>query len=178
MWKPRQLYSVWASMRSRCSNPNVKHWKDYGGRGVRVCERWSSFAAFVEDMAPRPEGAWLDRIDPNGNYEPGNCRWATPLEQGRNRRRHSYIDVDGRPTLASELAEKCSVAANTIARRISLGWTVEEATTLPLRTRPPRLARERQRKTNPRAVKEALYYLWHGRIPMAGANPPCDVSHN
>jgi hypothetical protein len=85
------LYYSYRSMLSRCQNPNVKCYQYYGGIGVRVCARWSGkdgFENFLADMGERPPGTSLDRKDPWGNYEPGNCRWATPLVQGRNKRKH------------------------------------------------------------------------------------------
>jgi len=84
-------YRVWAHMKQRCTNSKLKEWKNYGGRGIRVCVRWrESFAAFLSDIGPRPAGKSIDRYPNNdGNYEPGNCRWATPLEQGRNKRQRS-----------------------------------------------------------------------------------------
>lgn len=79
-------YHSWSSMRTRCTNAKRSMFKYYGGRGITICKEWESFTQFLADMGPRPPATSLDRIDPNGNYEPANCRWATPLDQSRNRR--------------------------------------------------------------------------------------------
>jgi hypothetical protein len=84
-----RTYVTWKSMRQRCHDPNASQYRWYGALGVRVCERWDAdFGAFLADMGPRPAGMTLDRIDPDGDYAPGNCRWADIITQNRNQRRH------------------------------------------------------------------------------------------
>lgn len=82
-------FETWIGILQRCTNPNAAAYANYGGRGITVCERWrDSFENFYADMGPRPEGLSIDRIDNDGNYEPGNCHWATPMEQRHNQRPH------------------------------------------------------------------------------------------
>lgn len=88
-----RAYCSWQSMRDRCLNSRSSNYQDYGGRGILVYEKWaSSFEEFFKDMGIRPKGTTLDRVDVNGNYEPNNCRWATPLEQARNQRPQKAIE--------------------------------------------------------------------------------------
>lgn len=93
--KPSPTYNSWNNAKARCTNPNDKDWRNYGGRGIKFCDRWTlgegnkkGFECFLDDMGEKPEGKLisLDRIDYNGNYEPSNCRWATTIQQGRNKR--------------------------------------------------------------------------------------------
>lgn len=88
-------YRSWTTMKTRCTNSARDGWSGYGGRGITFCSAWERFEAFLSDMGPRPPGTTLDRIDNDGNYEPGNCRWATPKEQARNTRRTRKVFVDG-----------------------------------------------------------------------------------
>jgi hypothetical protein len=79
-------YSSWEAMNARCNNPNYIYYKDYGGRGITICNRWLEFENFLWDMGERPIGKTLDRINVNGNYEKSNCKWSTPSEQNNNKR--------------------------------------------------------------------------------------------
>lgn len=85
MWGTR-TYRIWKAMRTRCNNPNTKFWRNYGGRGIKVCPRWDSFEAFYEDMGACPDGLSIERKNSNGDYEPSNCCWATRKQQTLNRR--------------------------------------------------------------------------------------------
>src|SRR5580704_11781060 len=99
-------YYSYISMMQSCTNPNAEFYENYGGRGITVCERWRTFKNFIEDMGIRPEGMCLDRIDNNGNYEPGNCKWSTMQEQQRNRGNFNvHVMYKGAKMLLCELAE-------------------------------------------------------------------------
>jgi hypothetical protein len=102
-------YNTWIKIRDRCKNPRNVKFSDYGGRGISVCERWdASFEAFFSDIGPKPHRDWsLDRIDNNGDYEPGNCRWASTSTQARNRRTTRMVEYDGRQM---PLVDACQLA--------------------------------------------------------------------
>jgi hypothetical protein len=121
-------------MMSRCLNPNDKGYRRYGGRGITVCERWrvGGFWVFLADMGARPSPQHtIDRYpDNDGNYEPGNCRWATPKQQGRNRRSNRVIEFRGERRTVAEWSEVVGISRVTLLSRLDqLGWSVEEALT-------------------------------------------------
>lgn len=131
--KDHVLYSTWSTMLYRCENPKYKRYKDYGGRGITVCERWHDINNFIEDMGPKPTSKHqLDRIDVNGNYEPGNCRWATVKENMRNTRANRYISYEGKTLSLVEWAEITGLDSRLIARRLDDGWTIHEALSAPV----------------------------------------------
>ena len=104
----------------RCENPADKHYKDYGGRGIKVCERWKDLRNFVADMGDPPEGMTLDRWpDKNGNYEPGNCRWATPQQQARNTRRNVLVSLEGKEMCVADAADRIGIKRSTMYSRVA-----------------------------------------------------------
>ena len=116
-------------MKARCYNKKHDHYKEYGGRGIKVCRRWFWFKNFVADMGPRPDGLSLERIDCNGNYEPSNCKWATHTEQMRNTRRNKYYELYGEKKTLGAWAKKYGVPYGTVFARIKYGWELREALT-------------------------------------------------
>lgn len=126
MTKQSPLYVTWARMLGRCRNPNNTKYPQYGGRGISVCERWHTFVSFAEDMGPKPDGMSLDRIDVNGNYEPGNCRWATDQEQQRNKNNNRLLTLDGQTKCVTEWAELCGLKESTIRERLRKGWDAKD----------------------------------------------------
>lgn len=115
-----RLFKTWDAMKQRCFNPNCNCYKNYGGRGIRVCDEWLKFENF-RDWALRngySDELTIDRIDVNGNYEPNNCRWATMQEQQNNRRNNRRIMVDGSLMTIAECSREYGISYDAIARRI------------------------------------------------------------
>lgn len=136
--RKRTEYTVWMSMRTRCKNPNSKSYHNYGGRGIKVCELWNDFETFLVDVGPRPSPSHtLDRFpNPNGDYEPGNVRWATRVEQARNTRANRFVTIRGETKTAAEWAGIYRIKYTTAITRMDLlGWDAEQAFARPLLTR-------------------------------------------
>ena len=132
-------YITWDSMIGRCMRPNAAGYKNYGGRGITVCERWMKFENFLEDMGRKPDPlCQIDRIDNNGIYEPGNCQWSTPKENARNKRNTKYFTYNATSGLVEEgtlgfFAEKYGIKFETLRARVErMGMTMEEAIKKPL----------------------------------------------
>jgi hypothetical protein len=136
-----RTFSKWRGMIRRCTDPRCKNWKDYGGRGIGVCDRWlASFENFLSDMGEAPAGLTIERIDNSLGYEPGNCRWETVANQCRNRRSNRWPTYNGRTQCESDWALEMGVHRTTLRSRLSRGWPVERALTAPVETRYLRLA--------------------------------------
>ena len=129
-------YRVWCGMRERCRDPKHHHWKNYGGRGIRVCVRWDvSFEAFLSDMGPRPPGGTIERKNVNGNYEPDNCRWASMREQSRNKRTSRFVIYNDRKVLLVDLAEELGLKYMVLVGRLNAGWSLADAIAKPVRAK-------------------------------------------
>jgi len=122
-----RAYHSWDGMIQRCTNPNFKQWKDYGGRGITVCEEWRDFSNFLSDMGHPPEGFTIDRIDNNLGYNKDNCRWVSRKEQQRNRRNSHKITIDGREKSMIDWAEEFGILIGSVHNRLQRGWTELEA---------------------------------------------------
>lgn len=121
-------YKIWSDMLKRCNNPKHISYKYYGGKGVSVCTRWRDFSNFYADMGDRPKGYSLDRIDPSGNYEPSNCRWATAQQQTENRPVQLKYPYKGQLLTLPKISELCGVPYRTLKSRIRRGgMSLEEA---------------------------------------------------
>ena len=130
------LYHSWCCMKARCNYPKDKSYKNYGGRGITVCEEWeNSYIAFREWSINNGyrEGLTIDRIDVNGNYEPSNCRWVDVKRQENNRRNNRYITIDGETHTMTEWAEKYGIHWSVFQRRLSYGYDPLDALTIPVK---------------------------------------------
>lgn len=143
-WRPREPRSLsgkfpseyisWKGMLKRCQNKKEKRYPNYGGRGIKVCERWNSFAAFFEDMGPKPTSKHtIERKDVNGHYEKDNCRWATREEQYRNKTNSVFVTYKGQKLLLIDLVLQLGLNRNVVYQRLKLGWSLETAIAIPVK---------------------------------------------
>lgn len=128
------VHFTWMSVISRTRNPNNHAYPRYGGCGIKVCDRWRAFPTFYADMGPTyRDGLSIDRIDNDGDYEPSNCRWATPREQQRNKSTNRHIEWRGESRVLADWVDRTGISESTIRRRLERGWSVERALTAPPR---------------------------------------------
>ena len=134
--KQERLYNIWRSMRQRCDNPNQQSYKNYGGRGIKVCAEWNDYAKFKEwamsagyDPNAETGKCTIDRIDNDGNYEPSNCRWVTTQAQNFNRRANVNLTFNGKTQTVSEWARELNVPVDRLRGRIRRGWKEEDVLT-------------------------------------------------
>jgi hypothetical protein len=140
-WKDkesRRLYDVWTQMQKRCDDDRNPSFKDYGGRGIFVCESWRSFDQFIADMGPRPVGAVMDRIDNDGPYIPGNCRWTNRIVSSGNRRNCLYVERNGERVALKTYMRAAGMIADyrMVAKRIQKGMAIADALVVPRRIWP------------------------------------------
>jgi hypothetical protein len=130
-------YRAWQHMKDRCYNPKSRRYNRYGARGIRVCDQWrESFETFYADMGPRPpDDRSIERIDNDGNYEPGNCCWATRADQNRNRSDNIILEYGGLKMTATEWAKKLGLNNRTFFLRLEAGWSAKDAITRPVEQR-------------------------------------------
>ncbi len=129
-----KIYSIWSDMKSRCKNPKNRNYKNYGGRGISICEDWNNPCVFFEWAFSHgyKDGLSIDRIDNEKDYSPDNCRWATHKQQARNTRRNRLLTFKGETRCISEWAEITGMSKNVIKSRLNAGWKIENVFTVPI----------------------------------------------
>lgn len=125
------IYRIWANIKQRCTNPNSPRYKDYGGRGITLCERWHSFACFYSDVGDHPAGLTLDRIDNNRGYEPNNVRWVTKADNNRNSRRCVMVELNGVSKPINVWCRGFGIPYATFKQRRRNGWDLVRAVSVP-----------------------------------------------
>ena len=131
--RTKRLTNIYSMMKQRCYNTNSQNFKYYGGKGVSVCDEWRNNSQAFYDWAMThgyKDGLTLDRIDNDGNYEPQNCRWVTPKQQGRNRSNNVFYEFNGETKTGSQWCEEYGVSYTTFKDRLERGWTIEQALTI------------------------------------------------
>lgn len=130
-----RIYETWANMLSRCRNPKIRSYRDYGSRGIKVCEEWLEFENFYKWALSSgyKENLTIDRIDVNKDYSPENCRWATTKQQARNKRTSVFITYKGETKVLKDWAIEYKIDSSTLKGRISRGWRIEDALTKPVK---------------------------------------------
>lgn len=135
----RRLYWVWADMLSRCRNPNHASYKNYGGRGIAVSDRWLAFTAFLEDMGHPPADYSLDRVNNDADYGPDNCKWSSRYEQNNNRRHCIYVSISGERLSLKQAWRKFAHPSVTYRRAhkrfVEFGWSLEDSLYKPVTTK-------------------------------------------
>jgi hypothetical protein len=124
-----RLYGIWTDMKQRCYNSKCKNYKNYGGRGIIVCEEWKNDFIFFQDWSSKngyQENLEIERINNDGNYEPSNCRWATELEQSYNKRNNSTCIIKGEKLTTLQVEQRYLIPRNRVRNRIKKGWTEDE----------------------------------------------------
>ena len=129
-----KTYRIWKGMKRRCYNKNDASYSEYGGRGIAICDRWrNDFLLFLKDMGESPKGLSIERINNQGNYEPSNCRWATPAEQCRNRASNRWYELNGQRKCLTDWADEYGIHPATVSGRLERGWDFYRAlTTVPM----------------------------------------------
>jgi hypothetical protein len=127
-------YKIWLAIKSRCRRPRDRHFYNYGGRGIDICDAWAaSFAAFIRAVGPRPDASYtIERVDNSRGYEPGNVIWTTRKEQQRNRRVNRLMSYRGRIQCVAAWCDEFGVNQATFGKRLRLGWSMHRALTVPI----------------------------------------------